>query len=73
MKNRLLILLIALLGTLSSAYGQSYDEFKSTLVDCGMIIIIPDGFIESKINNNDDMAPTDTEPIWKLMSCILRR
>lgn len=56
MKNRLLTLILVLLGFISGVYGQNLSEFKSLLDDCGMNIEIPNGFIESKVVDNDDMG-----------------
>ena len=35
--------------------GQNQTEFKSMLADCGMLIEIPSGFVESDITENNDM------------------
>jgi len=50
--------LIVILTTIlsSNAIGQNLEEFKSQLVDCGMNVTIPSGFVESKIIENDDMG-----------------
>jgi hypothetical protein len=56
MRNILLTLIFGLYITFSNVYGQNYTEFKSILDDCGMNIIIPSGFVESKIVDNDDMG-----------------
>lgn len=38
-----------------NGFGQNLNEFKTILDDCGMNVNIPDGFVESKIIENDDM------------------
>ena len=55
MKIRFLIFTFTLIGLFPHVYGQNLVEFKSILDNCGMNINIPDGFVESKIIDNDDM------------------
>jgi hypothetical protein len=38
-----------------TAIGQNLQDFKSKLVNCGMKINIPTGYIESKVVENQDM------------------
>jgi hypothetical protein len=49
------LIIIASLFTVT-VKGQVLNEFMSTLKDCGMNLSIPNGFIESKIIENDDMG-----------------
>ena len=55
MKMRLINLIFAIIMLNLNGFGQNLNEFKTILDDCGMNVNIPDGFVESKIIENDDM------------------
>jgi hypothetical protein len=56
MKRRSIFLIIAMIMLNFSVFGQNLKEFKSLLIDCGMNVNIPQGFVESKVIDNNDMS-----------------
>lgn len=47
--------MFGLISIASNIYGQSFSEFQSLLDNCGMNFNKPNGFMESKVIDNNDM------------------
>lgn len=56
LKAVLLISFIMIVGSLSNAYGQNLNLFKSLLDSCRMNYTVPEGYVECDIKKNRNMS-----------------